>query len=179
MRFAWRAFSTGALRSAIHDHGPITPERIGSAVKRIRGALRVDHPMIEPQRLLTDAEVEEIRWGVREGIRGPIMLKWVEQLLRDRDERAPGWSRNGRPGCREAPQEYVSILRPCASLSGRIGIMDLDGLAGASVLVGEDHADLSEMLRLWLKRAGARVREAGNGKPRPWPSSRQRSRRPM
>jgi len=30
----------GALRSAIHDHGPITPESIGSAVKRIVGQLR-------------------------------------------------------------------------------------------------------------------------------------------
>lgn len=30
----------GALRSAIHDHGPITPEWIGSAVKRIVGQLR-------------------------------------------------------------------------------------------------------------------------------------------
>jgi hypothetical protein len=30
----------GALRSAIHDHGPITPETIGSAAKRIVGNLR-------------------------------------------------------------------------------------------------------------------------------------------
>lgn len=30
----------GALRSAIHDHGPITPENLGSAVKRIVGNLR-------------------------------------------------------------------------------------------------------------------------------------------
>jgi transcriptional regulator with XRE-family HTH domain len=29
----------GALRSAIHDHGPITPEWIGSAAKRILGQL--------------------------------------------------------------------------------------------------------------------------------------------
>jgi len=27
----------GALRAAIKDHGPITPEHIGSAVKRILG----------------------------------------------------------------------------------------------------------------------------------------------
>ncbi len=31
---------TGALRAAIHDHGPITPDKIGSAVKRILGNLR-------------------------------------------------------------------------------------------------------------------------------------------
>lgn len=30
----------GALRAAIRDHGPITPETIGSAVKRIVGNLR-------------------------------------------------------------------------------------------------------------------------------------------
>lgn len=30
----------GALRAVIHDHGPITVERIGSAVKRIVGNLR-------------------------------------------------------------------------------------------------------------------------------------------
>jgi hypothetical protein len=30
----------GGLRSAIHAHGPITPEWIGSAVKRVIGNLR-------------------------------------------------------------------------------------------------------------------------------------------
>jgi hypothetical protein len=30
----------GALRAAIHDHGSITPEHVGSAVKRIVGNLR-------------------------------------------------------------------------------------------------------------------------------------------
>lgn len=30
----------GALRSAIHDHGAITPAQIGSAVKRVVGNLR-------------------------------------------------------------------------------------------------------------------------------------------
>jgi hypothetical protein len=30
----------GALRSAIRDHGPITPEQIGSAAKRIVGNLK-------------------------------------------------------------------------------------------------------------------------------------------
>jgi hypothetical protein len=37
--------------------------------------------------LLSEAQVLEIRAGVREGIRGPVMLKWIEQLLADRDER--------------------------------------------------------------------------------------------
>lgn len=30
----------GALRAAIRDHGPITPDRIGSATKRVLGNLR-------------------------------------------------------------------------------------------------------------------------------------------
>lgn len=37
--------------------------------------------------LLSEAQVLEIRAGVREGVRGPVMLKWIEQLLADRDER--------------------------------------------------------------------------------------------
>jgi hypothetical protein len=39
------------------------------------------------KRLLTDQEVEVIRAGVAEGVRGPVVLKWVAQLLADRDER--------------------------------------------------------------------------------------------
>ncbi len=39
------------------------------------------------KRLLTEQEVEVIRAGVAQGIRGPVMLKWVAQLLADRDER--------------------------------------------------------------------------------------------
>lgn len=38
-------------------------------------------------RLLTDQEIEVIRAGVAQGIRGPVMLKWVAQLLGDHDER--------------------------------------------------------------------------------------------
>jgi len=34
----------GALRSTIHDHGSITPEAIGSAVKRVVGNLRNARP---------------------------------------------------------------------------------------------------------------------------------------
>jgi hypothetical protein len=42
---------------------------------------------MEERRLLTEAEVSEIREGVRTGIRGPVMLKWIEQLLNERDFR--------------------------------------------------------------------------------------------
>jgi hypothetical protein len=38
--------------------------------------------------MLTDADLEEIRQGLRDGLRGPILLKWCEKLLADRDELA-------------------------------------------------------------------------------------------
>jgi hypothetical protein len=37
--------------------------------------------------VLTDEEAEEIRKGLAEGWRGPILLRWLEQLRQDRDER--------------------------------------------------------------------------------------------
>jgi hypothetical protein len=40
-----------------------------------------------PWSMLADEEVEEIKAGVKLGLRGPIMLRWIEELLRDRDER--------------------------------------------------------------------------------------------
>lgn len=43
--------------------------------------------MEEPGRLLTENQVAEIREGVRSPVRGSVALTWVEQLLRDRDER--------------------------------------------------------------------------------------------
>ena len=38
--------------------------------------------------MLSDADLEEISQGLRDGLRGPILLKWCEQLLADRDELA-------------------------------------------------------------------------------------------
>ena len=37
--------------------------------------------------ILTDDEADEIRRELASGLRGPILIKWVEQLLADRDER--------------------------------------------------------------------------------------------
>ena len=37
--------------------------------------------------MLSEEDVAEIRRGVKEGLRGPVMLTWVERLLKDRDER--------------------------------------------------------------------------------------------
>lgn len=38
--------------------------------------------------MLGDADLEEIRQGLRDGLRGPILLKWCQQLLAERDELA-------------------------------------------------------------------------------------------
>lgn len=37
--------------------------------------------------LLTDAEAAEIRREVESGMRGPILVRWIELLLEDRAER--------------------------------------------------------------------------------------------
>lgn len=38
-------------------------------------------------RVLTDAEAEDIRRGLAARMRGPVLVKWCEQLLADRKER--------------------------------------------------------------------------------------------
>jgi hypothetical protein len=37
--------------------------------------------------MLSEDEVREIRRGLRDGLRGPLVATWVERLLKDRDER--------------------------------------------------------------------------------------------
>jgi hypothetical protein len=37
--------------------------------------------------MLTDDQADEIRQELASGLRGPILIKWIEQLLKDRDER--------------------------------------------------------------------------------------------
>ena len=36
--------------------------------------------------MLNESEVQTIRRGIRDGVRGPVMLKWLDQLLKERDE---------------------------------------------------------------------------------------------
>jgi hypothetical protein len=50
----------------------------------------------EPPRLLTDTEAKEIEDGVQSGMRGPILDRWVRQLLADRALRVR-LEREGRP----------------------------------------------------------------------------------
>jgi hypothetical protein len=37
--------------------------------------------------MLTDKEADEIKSSVEGGTRGPVLLKWIRQLLEDRAER--------------------------------------------------------------------------------------------
>jgi hypothetical protein len=47
--------------------------------------------------LLTDDQADEIRRELASGLRGPILIKWCEQLLADRDERVARERARGRP----------------------------------------------------------------------------------
>jgi hypothetical protein len=63
--------------------------------------------------MLADEEAEAIRKGLAEGWRGPILLRWFEHFLKDRDER--------RQKEREAPltQEGPALSSlGCGSLGG-------------------------------------------------------------
>lgn len=53
----------GALRAAIKDHGPITPERIGSATKRVLGNLKNARPGPARRGSITAAEMARRRWA--------------------------------------------------------------------------------------------------------------------
>jgi hypothetical protein len=37
--------------------------------------------------MLNEDEVREIREGIKQGLRGPVVVTWVERLLKDREER--------------------------------------------------------------------------------------------
>ena len=54
--------------------------------------------------MLTNAEADEIRKGVESGLRGPVVIKWIRQLLDDRHERV------GRPKY-EPPKVKGSLRR--------------------------------------------------------------------
>jgi hypothetical protein len=69
---------------------------------------------MEP-RLLTDEELAEIRDGVRSGMRGPLMLKWVAMLLADHDARVsapmPSEKRRGGPKGARATGAGLDLFR--------------------------------------------------------------------
>ncbi len=53
--------------------------------------------------MLTDEEADDIRQGLESGMRGPVLIKWVRQLLDDRDERV-GWRANAEQDQQKRPQ---------------------------------------------------------------------------
>ncbi len=57
--------------------------------------------------MLREAEVEEIRQGLDEGLHGPILRKWCRQLLEDHDDRV----RLERDGRRRGDQPRRSPSR--------------------------------------------------------------------
>jgi hypothetical protein len=73
--------------------------------------------------VLTDTEAENIRASLARGISGPIVVKWLELLLHDRDERKRSLSGNGGrplarwemvsagPAGKKDPQELTQRLR--------------------------------------------------------------------
>jgi hypothetical protein len=61
--------------------------------------------------MLSDKEAEEIRSSVEGGTRGPVLLKWIRQLLRDRDERVERERRAGPPAA-PAPSDPAGQPSP-------------------------------------------------------------------
>jgi hypothetical protein len=62
--------------------------------------------------MLTDKEAEEIRRGLAVGMRGPVLIKWCEQLLADRDERRAQERVQGQrpwPGPVAGPKPYQGL----------------------------------------------------------------------
>src|SRR5262249_8997502 len=76
-----RACAEANLQGASHGKGLECCPRTGRRAPSPSPYLRL------PCVVLTDQQVEEIRRGVEAGMRGPVLLKWVRELLADRDER--------------------------------------------------------------------------------------------
>jgi hypothetical protein len=60
--------------------------------------------------MLTDEEAEAIRQKLAQGWRGPVLLRWLEQLVEDREER--------RQRDREAERAPTSARLPNRERSG-------------------------------------------------------------
>ena len=81
--------------------------------------------------MLADEEAEAIRKGLAEGWRGPILLRWLEHFLKDRDER--------RQKEREAPlTQEGPALGEWPALSS-LGCGSLGGEWCLRVTRGESH----------------------------------------
>jgi len=60
-------------------------------------------------KLLTEDQLAEIRPSVKEGIRGPVMLKWVRWLLDEHDELV------------RLEQGQAEVVRRCLGATRQIG----------------------------------------------------------
>lgn len=84
-----RALVAGALRSCIHDHGPITLELVGSATKRVLGPLRHSEEDTASRAVLLDdlhataAEMEEMRQALTRKLTDA--RRELAQLRQERD----------------------------------------------------------------------------------------------
>jgi hypothetical protein len=45
----------------------------------------------------TDAQADEVKQGLAFGMRGPVLIRWVEQLLADRAERVAEEKKKAKP----------------------------------------------------------------------------------
>jgi hypothetical protein len=135
----------------------------------------------EGDAILGRLEIEEIRAGMRAGLRGPVLINWVERLLQDRDARdrallealraiegrggAPARRVPGRPlqvrvrGEQEGSEWVAEVPRagfyPAASTDGREG----SGRALVQVL------DVPDRDQDCLARRAAEVRRNPDGAP--------------
>ncbi len=85
----------GALRSQIKDHGPITPEWIGSAVKRVLGNLKNAQPTGLASALIRHrwrGSTEEER---AEGTAAAREVRWKGKTAAQRKASAPDGSAGG------------------------------------------------------------------------------------
>jgi hypothetical protein len=55
--------------------------------------------------MLSDDEAAEIRSSLDGGTRGPILIKWVRQLLDDRQDRVERAAESDRPAGKKPDQE--------------------------------------------------------------------------
>src|SRR5262249_54028290 len=83
-------------------------------------------------RMLTDKQVEEIRRGVDGGTRGPVLIKWVRELLDDREERAR--YRISNPGPAAEARRLVLLENENAALRTKLARLttEIESLVAAA-----------------------------------------------
>jgi len=82
--------------------------------------------------MLTDKQVDEIRRGVDGGTRGPVLIKWLRELLDDREERAR--YRIPNPGPDAEARRVVALENDNATLRAKLARLttELESLVAAA-----------------------------------------------